>query len=134
MNLFSIEELENLYSRGYYLYKTENYPKAIEIFQELITIDPTYPPYLQAWAASLQASGDYHRAIYSWSSLIHITPTCLFAYLHLAECLISLEAIQQALGVLKSAKQLFSEPSNANDLYLQNQITLLETRWSSVWK
>lgn len=134
MNNLSFEEVEKLYSQGYYLYKTGNFIKALEIFQELITIDPTYPPYLQAWAASLQANQEYQRAIYSWSTLIHLKPTYLFPYLHLAECLIAIEAIQQALEVLQSAKTLFSDPCSANDVHLQNHIALLESRWSSLCK
>lgn len=134
MNNLSLEELEKLYSRGYYLYKTGNFIKALEIFQELITIDPMYTPYVQAWAASLQANQEYQRAIYSWSTLIHLKPTYLFAYLHLAECLISMEAIQQALEVLQSAKTLLSDPCSPNDVHLQSQIALLESRWSALWK
>lgn len=129
MSLLSLEELQKLYSRGYYLYQTGNFPRALEIFQELLTVDPTYPPYVQAWAASLQASGDYPRAIVSWSTLIHLRPTHLLSYLHLAECLLSMKATEQALQVLQKAKEWFSTPPKSTDLPIQNRIALLEARW-----
>lgn len=131
-NLYSIEELEKLYSRGYYLYETGNFPKAVEMFQELITIDPTYPPYLQGFAASLQMNQEYHRAVYGWSMLIHLDPIPLLPYVHLAESLISMQAIKQALQVLQTASGLISDPCNANDTHLHSQIALLETRWSAL--
>lgn len=132
MSLLSLEELEKLYSRGYYLYQTGNFCRALEIFQELLTVDPTYPPYVHAWAASLQASGDYTRAVISWSTLIHIKPNHLLAYLHLAECLLSMKAIEQALHVLEKAKQWFTNPPTSTDLPIQNRITFLEARWRSL--
>ena len=129
--IYSTGELKVLYSRGYYLYETGNFLRAIEMFQELITIDPLYFPYWQGFSASLQMNRQYHRAIHGWSVFIHLEPNRLLPYLHLAECLISMHAIAHALQVLQSAKRLAWNSNNLEDIKLRNQITLLETRWSS---
>lgn len=124
-----MEELEKLYSRGYYLYETGNFPAAIEVFQGLITIDPNYLPYLQGLAASLQMNQEYYRAIHCWSMLIGFNSTELSAYIHLAESLLSMQATDLALQVLQKAKELISESQSSIKLELQDRITLLENCW-----
>lgn len=124
-----MEELEKLYSRGYYLYETGNFPGAVEVFQGLITIDPHYLPYLQGLAASLQMNQEYYRAVHCWSMLIDLHPTAMSAYVHLAESLISMQATGQALQVLRKAKELISHSPNSRDPHLCDQIALLETCW-----
>lgn len=128
--IYSALELKALYSRGYYLYETGNFPQAIATFQELITIDPMHFAYWQGFSASLQMNREYHRAIYSWSVLIRLKPNYLLAYVHLASCLISIEATAHALQVLQTAKGLVWDPKNPDEVELRNQITLLENRWS----
>lgn len=122
-------ELEKLYSRGYYLYETGNFPGAIEVFQGLITIDPSYIPYLQGLAASLQMNQEYYRAVHCWTMLINRNPTGFSAYVHLAESLLSLQATSWALQVLQKAKELISECPGRVDIEVQNRIALLETCW-----
>lgn len=124
-----MEELEKLYSRGYYLYETGNFPGAIEVFQGLLTIDPSYAPYLQGLAASLQMNQEYYRAVHCWSMLINVNPTGFSAYVHLAESLLSLQATGRALQVLQKAKELISKSRGGVDTEVQDRIALLETCW-----
>lgn len=124
-----MEELEKLYSRGYYLYETGNFPGAIEVFQGLITIDPNYLPYLQGLAASLQMNQEYYRAIHCWSMVINLNPTELNAYVHLAESLLSIQATGLALQVLQKAKELSSQSPEGVELELRDRMALLESCW-----
>lgn len=127
--IYSTLELKTLYSQAYYLYETGNFLRAIEMFQELITIDPMYFPNWLGFSASLQMNREYHRSIHGWSVLISLDPSRLLPYVHLAECFISMQATGRALQVLQIAKGLAWNPNHPDDVKLRNQIILLETRW-----
>ncbi len=77
---------------------------------------------------------EYYRSIHCWSMLIDLVPTHLSCYLHLAECLISIQAIGQALQILQKAKELMANSPSTNDISLYHQIAFLEECWNTPCK
>lgn len=97
-----------LYSLAYLFYEKGEYSKAEPLFQKLIQIQPLQPAYWRALASLWQQCSKWSDALVCWGILLLMIPTDGMAHFHAAECLLSLDRLEEAKEALLRAKEHFT--------------------------
>ncbi len=101
--------IDLLYEDAMILYQTGNYSLAEKKLQKILIEAPFEANAHFAYAASLQMQKKYLQAINAWNQALLLDTTNSEAYLHLAECLISVDKKRDAKDMLQLAKSYAPE-------------------------
>ena len=122
----SSDDAELLYSIGHSLYGAGDYERAEPLFRKLVVARPMEFRNWYGFAAILQMKKLYEDAATAWSM------SCMFAgddptpYIHLAECLLSLQKFPEAESAIEEAALRSNENEKA-----RKQIASLKVALSS---
>lgn len=94
-------ERDDLYARGFFLYKQGDYDRAEQIFRTLSCLFPLEGKYMYAQAAAEQNNEKYKQAISSYWKAVVLDKEQLKAYYYIAECSLQLEKKKEAHLALK---------------------------------
>ena len=95
------DDFEQLYALGHGFYQQARYEEASRIFGFLALHDHMEPRFILALGASLQMTGRYEEAVRVYTVAVVLDPADPVPTFHLAECLIALERIQDAVEGLE---------------------------------
>ncbi|MCK4935141.1 MAG: hypothetical protein KAR79_06095 [Simkaniaceae bacterium] len=123
---FSSADAKALYSLAYRLYDIGDYKQSKKIFKELVVSKPLEQKHWFGLASILQLENTYHEALVSWSMAALLNDLDPQPHFHAAECLLSLEQIDEAFKALSMAKVRAK-----NHLDILEKIELLESSWNN---
>ncbi|MDN3504177.1 MAG: tetratricopeptide repeat protein [Rhabdochlamydiaceae bacterium] len=115
------EDAQIFYSFAHQLYQTGEYEKAEPIFRKLCISRPLEARNWMGLAASLQEQAKYDIAVVAWSMVCFMQNDYAKAHFHAAECLVSLNNLDDAQSALNACKE-----HAKNDESLLNRIEALE--------
>lgn len=95
------EDSESLYALGHGLYQQGRYEEASRIFSYLVLHDHMDARFILALGASQQMAGRYEEAVRVYTVAVVLDPADPMPTFHLAECLIALDRIGDALQSLE---------------------------------
>jgi type III secretion system low calcium response chaperone LcrH/SycD len=126
-NLPSEEEIEQTYAYGYHLYESGNYKQAKKAFEMLLTFNGVFEKrFWFAFSACMQKLKEYNKALHGWAMTSLLDKNDSLCHFHAAECLISLNQIDEAKKALMQAK---IKVNKSNPLF--SKIEHLQEIWSS---
>lgn len=102
---FTQDDVVLLYELGYQLYQVGNYKKGEEVFRRLVVAAPLEKKHWQGLGSCQQMQNKYQDAILSWSMVVLLDPSSPLPHFHAAECLFSLNQIDQGLEALKATEE-----------------------------
>jgi type III secretion system low calcium response chaperone LcrH/SycD len=123
----SSDDLEAIYYLANYYYKISQYNQAITLFNFLVYLDPSDHRFSMGLGASYQMLGEYQQAVefYVASYFTELKkPEPLF---YSSECFLKLGKKEEAIGMLKKAKELCELTGKSNKISkkINNYLELL---------
>lgn len=112
---------ELLYSISYAHYEQGNYPKAISLFSQLVTEDPSEERFWRGLASARQMAGLYEEATYAWGFAAVLANNDPLPHFHAAECLITVGKN----GDAKRALEMADERCGSDSEQLKQRIATL---------
>lgn len=127
--LWPAEKIEDAYSFAYEFYRQGFYKEARELFSFLTIADMGSLRHWMGLGATLQMEKNHEGALraYSLAIILEESETDPFPHVHAAECLYSLERVEEALQLLDNAEKIAAKDSKYKKLSIQ--ITLLKMTW-----
>jgi len=124
MQDFTEEDVHLLYELGFNLYQVGDYKKGEEIFKRLVIACPLEKNHWRGLGSCLQMQQKYEEALVSWSMCTIVDPQNPLPHFHAAECLFSLDQLDDALQALKAAE------NRDNEKTFVGKISALKQTWS----
>lgn len=118
------EDIDLFYELAFNLYQAGDYKQAEELFRRTILAKPLEKRHWQGLASCLQMQNRYEEALVPWSMCCLVDPENPLPHFHAAECLLSLEDIEEAFKALKACENRDTEK------VFQGKITTLRQRWT----
>lgn len=96
-----IEDVEEVYAKGYRYYKEGDFDKALAAFSSLIQLNPYVSKHWISIGAVQQAKEEYAEALFAYELALSMEETNISALFFSAQCLYALERIQETKEALK---------------------------------
>ena len=126
---FSKQSLEGLYFFAYHFYINGKYKEAVTIFHLLTNSDPCNHKFCMGYAASLQLSGQYEKALDVYSMAIVVDSRNPYPHFYAAECYVALGNYKEALKACLTAKRYISNKKGYQSL--EQKIQLMQDAWAN---
>lgn len=111
----SLQELENVYSRGFGSYQQGHYSRALEDFSYLVIHNPWDRRFYIALGSTLQCMERYKEALSFFALALFMDSCDPAASYRIAECFIGLKEITSARDALQTAiQQSYSNPEHVD--------------------
>lgn len=120
---------EETYAVGYRYYVNAKYREAVNIFRFLMLSDSQNRKYWLGLGAALQMLKEYQKALEAYLIASEMDSTDPYIYLYMADCLIALGKIPEAMEILKTVEHIATGQQAYESLIIH--VDLIRQAWSN---
>ena len=120
-----LEDSEIVYAAAYGLYEKGDYTRSAGLFTHLVLRNPFEKSSWMGLASAHQMEKKYREALAAWSMIALLNAEDPLPHFHAAECLLSLQDVEEALKALNCAEKNLKN----SDSELKDKIEVLKARY-----